>query len=346
MSPLPVLRCLRQAGGGYQQKMTLQQNEDMNDENSRNIEHIQSTHPSERDIDLLLIEELHVDSSFRSWFYGLVWGTSDQNLTFLGAWHSLTHPEYGESDIVVLAEGEEGRKLAILIEDKIDAITQPNQAGRYRIRGDAGIKQNWWHQYRTCIVAPQAYLDGTSEVERYDVRISYESIKQWFETKESDHRSKYRAQIIEFAIEQNKRGYQPEPHSGVTRFWFDYWQLSTKEFSGLQMKNPGGKPAGADWARFNPIGLKSASIVLHKWEDGAVDLTILRAGADIERLKQLNKSLLVDGLSMLTTGESAAIRIEVPKMDRFGEFAPQIDKARAGLLAASRLIELSHRIRL
>ena len=195
-------------------------------------------------------------------------------------------------------------------------------------------------------MAPQAYLDVNSEVELYDVGISYESIKQWFETKEGDHRSKYRAQIIEFAIEQNKRGYQPEPHGGVTRFWFDYWQLSTKAFRGLQMKNPGGKPAGADWARFNPIELKNASVVLHKWEDGAVDLTILRAGADIERLKQLNKSLLVDGLSMLTTGESAAIRIEVPKMDRFGEFAPQIDKARAGLLAASRLIELSHQIQL
>ena len=41
-----------------------------------------------------------------------------------------------------------------------------------------------------------------------------------------------------------------------------------------------------------------------------------------------------------------AIRIEVPKMDRFGEFAPQIDKARAGLLATSRLIELSHQIQL
>ena len=102
----------------------------------------------------------------------------------------------------------------------------------------------------------------------------------------------------------------------------------------------------ADGARFNPIELKHASVVLHKWEDGAVDLTILRVGADIERLKQLNKSLLVDGLSMLTTGESAAIRIEVPIMERFGEFAPQIYSARAGLLAASRLIELSHQIQL
>ena len=95
--------------------MTPQQNEDMNDEDGRNIEHIQSTHPVERDIDLLLIEELNVDSSFLSWFYGLVWGTSDQDLIFLGVWHSLTHPAYGESDIVVLVEGAEGRKLAILI---------------------------------------------------------------------------------------------------------------------------------------------------------------------------------------------------------------------------------------
>ena len=92
-----------------------QQNEDMNDEDGRNIAHIQSTHPAERDIDLLLIEELNVDSSFLSWIYGLVWRTSYQDLTFLGAWHSLTHPEYGESDIVVLVEGAEGRKLAILI---------------------------------------------------------------------------------------------------------------------------------------------------------------------------------------------------------------------------------------
>jgi hypothetical protein len=80
----------------------------------------------------------------------------------------------------VLVEGAEDRELAILIEDKIDAEPQPNQAGRYRIRGDARIEKESWHQYRTCIVAPQAYLDSNSEAELYDVRLSYESIKQWF----------------------------------------------------------------------------------------------------------------------------------------------------------------------
>jgi len=76
------------------------------------------------------------------------------------------------------------------------------------------------------------------------------------------------------------------------------------------------------------------------------DLSGVKVQAGDYNLKQLNESFLVDGLSMLTTGESAGIRIEVPEMNRFGEFAPQIDKARAGLLAASRLIELSHQIQL
>jgi hypothetical protein len=325
--------------------MTIQQKEDQHEEDDENLEGRQPTHPAERDIDLLLIEELHVDSKFISWFYEQVWKTEEHELSFRGAWHSLTHPEHGESDIVVLA-GVDGRRLAILAENKIDAIAQPNQASRYRLRGDVGIEKAWWDQYRTCILAPQAYLDVNSEVKLYDSRISYESIKEWFGTEKGDCRSKYRAKIIEFAIAQNKRGYQPEPHGRVTQFWFDYWKLSMEEFPELQMKNPGVKPAGADWVRFNPIELQNASVILHKLEDGAVDLTILRVGADIERLKRLNKSLLVDGVSMLTTGESAAIRIVVPQLNRFDEFAPQLDKARSGLLAVSKLIELSHQIQI
>ena len=325
-------------------EMIQRQNEPPDKRHLTDIQSLEAV--AERDIDLLLIEELTVDSSFRSWLYGLVWETSGQDLTFLGSWHSLTHPDYGESDVVVLAEGEEGRKLAILIEDKIDAITQPNQAGRYRIRGDAGIENEWWHQYRTCIVAPQAYLDSNSEATLYDVRVSYESLKQWFVEKPTDQRAKYKAQLIEEAIEQNRRGYRPVPHGGVTQFWLDYWELSKAEFPELQMRRPTKIPANSDWPRFKPRGINPDFVVIHKWSRGAVDLTIRGAGDRVERLTELNQSLLGDGLSILTTNKSAAVRMEVPLVDRFGELAPQIDKARAGLLAASKLIELSHQIQL
>ena len=70
---------------------------------------------AERDIDLLFIEELNVSKSFSSWLYGMVWETSNHDLPFLGAWHSLTHPEYGESDIAAIFKDLKGRKTAILI---------------------------------------------------------------------------------------------------------------------------------------------------------------------------------------------------------------------------------------
>ena len=89
-------------------KMTQRQSEDHDKLDGRNLEEIQAPEAvAERDIDLLLIEELHVDSNFRSWFYELVWETGNHAVPFLGAWHSLTHPEHGESDIVVLVEGVE-----------------------------------------------------------------------------------------------------------------------------------------------------------------------------------------------------------------------------------------------
>ena len=143
---------------------------------------------AERDIDLLFIEELSISKSFRSWIYGMVWETNDHDLPFLGAWHSLIHSEYGESDIPAIFKDSHDHKTAILIENKIDALAQPNQAARYRSRGDAGIEKAWWHKYRTCMIAPQAYLDANSEAELYDVRISYESIKEWFQHVGETHR--------------------------------------------------------------------------------------------------------------------------------------------------------------
>ena len=52
--------------------MTQNDAEDPNKLDARSLDEIQTLEAvAERDIDLLLIEELQVDSSFRCWFYGL-----------------------------------------------------------------------------------------------------------------------------------------------------------------------------------------------------------------------------------------------------------------------------------
>ena len=147
------------------------------------------------------------------------------------------------NDIAAIFKDLEGRKTAILIENKIDALAQPNQAARYRSRGDAGIEKTWWHKYRTCMIAPQAYLDANSEAELYDARVSYESIKEWFQHVETDCRSAYRAEVGENAIEQNRRGYKPIPHVGVT-----HSPESTRTVQSVGKIN-GNPLVGGEWSR-------------------------------------------------------------------------------------------------
>jgi len=46
---------------------------------------------SERDIDLLLLEELNVSNEFSAWFYSRV-TQSHETVSIKGAWHSISDP--------------------------------------------------------------------------------------------------------------------------------------------------------------------------------------------------------------------------------------------------------------
>ena len=86
----------------------------------------------ERDVDLLICSELH--SGEGPLHRLLVGGWNGGNAWFGGAWVSYAEPD-GETDIAVLFESDSGR-LALLIENKIDAEFQPGQPERYRARAE------------------------------------------------------------------------------------------------------------------------------------------------------------------------------------------------------------------
>ena len=314
---------------------------------SQNLHDIQRLEAvAERDIDLLLIEELNINEDFQSWVYESAWSAQDSKQAVIGVWHSLTHPDYGESDVVALYENTSHLKTAILIENKIDAIAQPNQAERYKSRGETGITAGWWDRYRTCIVAPESYLNSNTEADLYDVRISYEAVKSWFLKGNPDIRNLYRAEVIENAIEQSRRGYVPNPHAGVTQFWLEYWELSKSEFPQLRMRKPSKIPAQSDWPRFRPQGLDFNAVIIHKLSMGAVDLTILGASQQVEFIAAENHNLLSEDLTVLRTGKSAAVRIKVSEVDRFAGIEQQRSKAREGLRAASKLLDISYQLKI
>jgi len=293
---------------------------------------------TERDIDLLLLEELNVSADFSLWLYSQVAQRNDDPLC-RGAWHSITDAVLGESDIVVIYENG----FAVLIENKIDALAQPEQGKRYKARGKKGVQDGLWKSYATCIVAPKLYLQKEQYALIYDSNLSYEDIANWFlSLKGGDPRAAYKAYILKEAIEQNRRGYTITPDQRVTTFWLKYWELAKEKYPELEMKKPSIKPANSDWPGFRPSILDKRFTIVHKLERGDVDLQVSGAVEKIALLQELVSDLEV-GVSK--AGMSAAIRIKVAPMDRFASFESQKDIAIEGMRAAVKLLEIGQELK-
>ena len=92
---------------------------------------------SERDMDMLIMEEFICNEAFRDLFYSQEGIKLDRNFAVCEAYKSLSDND-GESDITfIVSDGK--TRVAILIEDKIDAPTMEQQSARYEIRAKKGI---------------------------------------------------------------------------------------------------------------------------------------------------------------------------------------------------------------
>ena len=292
---------------------------------------------TERDIDLLLLEELNVSDDFSTWFYSAITKNNDKPSS-KGAWHSITDPDFGESDLVVIYDNG----LAILIENKIDAIEQPQQGRRYKARGNKGIEKGFWRSFVTCMVAPDLYLQKQQDSSVYDATLGYEAISAWFSSKEgADRRSAYKSYLIKEAIEQNRRGYTVNPDERVTDFWSKYWDLSIQQYPELEMKKPGIKPAKSDWPAFRPSTLDKRFKIVHKLKRGDVDLQI--AGA-AEKIDDLQESLSDIKIEVVKARKSAAIILKVKKIDKSSSFESQKDIVIEGLNAARKLLVIGQNL--
>jgi len=293
----------------------------------------------ERDIDLLLLEELHSNERFALWFYREVWGKSGQIPRLQGGWHSWSDQKLGESDLVAIYALPGGRKHAVLTEDKADAPPQSRQAERYRQRGQDGVRTGRWDEFRTCIMAPAAYLTSRTSESGYDAKLSYESIQNALRALNPDSkRREYKAMILQSAIEKQRRGRTPRVHEQVTRFWRDYWEYATREFPELGMKEPGAKPKYSHFIFYAPPLLPKRRRIVHKLIYGHVDLTLAKEDPDQAELEAALNHLLTDGLSVVRTGKSISIRARVPVVDQTGEVAAQISPIREALKAGFRLL--------
>ena len=125
----------------------------------QNIESVQ-----ERDVDLLLLEELNVDFDFAHWFISTL-NLPDLTLV-IGAWRSVSDFGLGETDILFSYQSNND-KVYLLLENKLDASFQENQAVRYKQRAQKYKDDNECNHAFSILIAPKEYCHNQKDFDTF-----------------------------------------------------------------------------------------------------------------------------------------------------------------------------------
>ena len=293
----------------------------------------------EHNMDLLIIEEFISDRGFAQIFLDRLGLTGDYCIR--SVYHSLSDAD-GESDITVILEYQ-GRRIALLIEDKIDAQTMPAQSERYQKRGEKGISQKEYDSYHVMLVAPVEYLDEHKHDvnANYEHRISYEELRDYL-SKQNNARALFKVAMIEHAIKEKKEGYQVQEVEAVTEFWRKLRRFCREKYPQLDMLGTDTpKGASASWPEFRTsIGVAK---VFYKSDKGYVDLEFPKYGDRIGSLNAIVGRKMSDQMQIHKTGKSASIRIadERWRLDFLREFDDSESIVDEVLQAVSKLCDLA-----
>jgi len=190
------------------------------------------THATERDVDLLLVEELYSNWDFVVWVSTLAgFGPA------VASWdvkHSKRRTRSRrEIDIFVELSMTDGRRAAVLIENKLDASEQPDQAESYREELD--VLAAIYAQRAMIIICPGSYaMQHSGFTSKFNAVVSYEEVRDWFIAagmeagNEAFLRFRLRAELFDQAINKHRRGYTAIPDKVVGNFNANYVALLRK----------------------------------------------------------------------------------------------------------------------
>jgi len=273
--------------------------------NMTTIPHIKT---GESEIDFLIIEELFSNLDFQKWLISKL--NLEENFKFVGAWKSF-NGRYGECDVATEFIIN-GKRVMILIENKIYSSEQPQQAERYHKTGNDLIKNKGINKYITCLLSPNIYFKEDAPMKLYEHKISYEELLDWFKNQANSERIKFKQMVIQNGIKRARTGYQRITDENTNKFYNYYENIAREIHPELEYKKPKEVASGNSWIRFNPKIFPSKITIIHKARQGYIDLQI--SDMDIIEFSNNFKNKLANNMSLHKTGKSISIRIIVPKI--------------------------------
>lgn len=283
----------------------------------------------ERDIDLLVCSEVHVDGPLRD-HLALLW--PGRRATFDGAW--VSHAEIdGESDLVVVFH-DESRTLVLLVENKIGAAFQPEQMQRYAARAKRW-RDEMSAEIQTVLLAPEEYIQQASR-QIFDATVSYEALIKAL-TSGNDPRSGFLADALAAGIASYQKGYVAVPDAQVSSVWTEIWRIACSTAPLLNMPAPSEKPGQSTWIYFRrAFGCSDRLCVpVLKADRGQVDLQF--AGMGTAELHRLVEDLIEPDMTIVKAAKSASVRVTVSPIDFYRPTGEQEGEIREALRQAERL---------
>jgi hypothetical protein len=250
----------------------------------------------------------------------------------------------GESDLIVVYQSAKGDRFALLIEDKVDARLQVDQAKRYRLRAEKERASGNYSDFEIILCAPEYYIGNTKNLDGFDLKLSLEQIADMIE-RPQDERAIYRASFLRSAGTKRINAWTREDDPATNAFWDAAYELAAHEFPILEMKRLK-LTKGSPWIALRPHGFPTmpnyVSVSL-KGQHGYVDLTFGNTTA--HQFHSAIRHLLEPQMIVQQTGASTAIRIETSSFRISEGFAGALPKVKAAFEASAQLITFYRRFR-
>lgn len=272
---------------------------------------------TERDMDLFLMRKFSIENDpIRTLFLKEI-GYENKGLSVIDVAHSVS-AEDGESDIEIILEDKGHRKYALLIEDKINAIAMKNQEGRYSIRGNKAVNRGAYDEFHVFIVAPEKYLRGNTEAQKYPHKISYESIQETLT-------DPFDIAVMNRALDISKRGYVTLYNRIVTEFWDRVYDFVDENYPNtFKIHGERGLARSAAPGQWITINCNNQFRLQIKSDRGYVDLEINGYADKIKDFYQDNRDLIDEKkLYIRLASKSLAIRRYIECIDFSKPFEEQ-----------------------
>ncbi len=288
----------------------------------------------ERDFDLFFIEEItFAEGVFQAMMAKVGLGSHAIKSIRHSVYENFSDDAWGETDIFVELDGP----CILLIENKLTAAFQPDQAARYRARAKHHAKDV--ADVRTLLIAPSVYLDAVPQGD-WDSKLSYEEIADamlantprdtWRQSlfREAGSRAARVRSLANSGLE--RKAVSPE----LIAFKFD-WYNAIKN-SAIWNANP--QIGSTDEFLYRPQSNPYRLTVWHHPFAGYLSVQIPKEYA--ERIETSLKRLLPEKFRLTRHPSTIYVDASVPEIDMSAEFADEWDRVDESMRVARQALDL------